>query len=152
MLAICRNFLAYMKPGEAWSQNWLRKYQKKVLHLFITAMTSSLGYIKIEQEDWGICLESHGGIQKRAQRGTDGFVALLAISCTSPGCHKPSNFSLQNFASSSEQAAACSEAFLMPSSCAAALTRGNASTRDAPWQALLPGRCPSSHEWAVHGL
>lgn len=87
--------------------------------MFITAMTSSPGYIKIAQEDWRMCSEPHGDVQERAHRGMDGSVALLAISCTSPGCHKPSSFSLQDSAGSSEQAAACSEAFLMP--CAARL-------------------------------
>lgn len=61
-----------------------------------------------------LCLEFHRDVQKRTHRGMDGYVALLATSCTAPGCCKPSSFSLQNFAGSSEQIAACSEAFLMP--------------------------------------
>lgn len=41
------------------SQRWLdcnkpiKELSKKVLYMFITAMTS-LSYVKIEQEDWGI--------------------------------------------------------------------------------------------------
>lgn len=42
----------------------IKEIPKKVLHIFITAMTSSLGYIKIEQEDWGVSVWSPR-VQKR---------------------------------------------------------------------------------------
>lgn len=94
--------------------NRLRNYQKSLVYVYYSYDFSQLRENRAGRLG-NLCLKSHGDIQKSAHRGMNRYMALLGISCNSPGCRRLSSFSLQNSAGSSEQAAACSEAFLMPS-------------------------------------